>query len=57
MPWLGLVLLDTSCAVADLNPPLRVWQLFGGAVWRQHFPMDSEQFRSAQGFFGRSAVA
>ena len=23
---------STSCAVADLNPPMRVWQLFGGAV-------------------------
>jgi hypothetical protein len=23
---------STSRAVADLNPPMRVWQLFGGAV-------------------------
>ena len=30
MPWLGLG--SISCAVADLNPPMRVWHLFGGAV-------------------------
>jgi hypothetical protein len=23
---------STSCAAADLNPPMRVWQLFGGAA-------------------------
>jgi hypothetical protein len=32
MPWLGLNLLDLARAVADLNLPMRVWQLFGGTL-------------------------